>query len=1804
MSENVTESDAGASAALASSGAARRIAVRLLIGAGGSGNLGGKLNGSGGSGNLAALSGATAATSGVTSVANSRRGERSIVSENPVAGGGSPDSLAGWVSSPKDPRRRLPQKSVSESSERGASSGKTGKKGQASAWEKCDDLMVDWLGSVAECGSSDEAGGPTGDVAQVAAPRRGAQSGQQEGRGGGRGALGAQDERDRQRERSGVDRRDFLPARERETIPRIRSDEIAPRHLSRTSSCIDHSRPVTAQREKPRSSFEGEREREREGERDERGRVKGGARRGGSGAAHGKGESGGLSRTSSCMSVGGDEVRRLENEIAVLRRQLVTVGQAKSAFGNLGSTGGSGQARAYQHSGPEAEARSPEWQSIAMEVVELRAQLGELTDVNGRLTELLERRTQELVATKEELKTAKEERDALAKEMEALLESLSASPPADVANTGMSASQQQQQQQRVQQAEDQARQLQLLLETAMAERDMAVRLAAATGRLPAGLVPSTSVGSIGRSSSEEPSPRLRFTPLDVRFRTSLTNSPSCLSPAARPSAYAPSPFRSHSESSSGNRVDTIAKSWLGADPAGQPRHGMLRSSSRGLVTSAIPSMDPGSPSANTGWRGAANGEVHMGKGHLRRTSTAGGAIEARRVSESRSPISMSRPGSADIGALQEGVEHAVGGKAAEKGVKKGGLKAASARSRVLATRSRFVVAVPPRAAEDSPRPSRFRASYHPLAPAAPGSAEFAVPPATLAAGAGGASATAASAARACPSAAAFSAIAASARFSTATRAHSAASSPDDASSSAAGAPVASSAPPTSAPSPGASAAPRTPPAVVPISTVLVANRGEIACRVMRTLKRLAIRSVAVYSDADRDALHVRSADVAFRVGPAAARESYLRGDAILDIAERCGAQAIHPGYGFLSENADFAAACKQRGVEFIGPPPSAIRAMGDKSAAKELMTSAGVPVVPGYHGEDQSERFLQEEAARIGYPILIKATQGGGGKGMRIVHRPEEFLPSLASAAREAAASFGNGRVLLERYIQRPRHIEVQVFADKHGNVVHLFERDCSVQRRHQKIIEEAPAPGISEEFRQKICSAAVDAAKAVGYEGAGTVEFIIDCDTNEFFFMEMNARLQVEHPVTEMVTGQDLVEWQVRVARGEPLPLAQKDLKLTGHAFEARVYAENVPRGFLPAAGPLLHLRTPEPSACVRVETGVQEGDDVSTFYDPMIAKLVVSAANRSAALQLLRQCLGRYEVAGVPTNLALLQAVACHAGFERADVDTHFVQRHHDELMTSPVMSAAGRGMGSAETAAAAGGGGVAVEKRLECGALPLGGVEGAAVAAMVCQCVVERWREQGGGGLLSSPSSPASPPSPWSSASGFRPNYFYSRPFALSPCLGGGGGAEEEGDEGDEGEEAEEGEGGVEGRGQEGAVEGWVRYETDGGFTVGLEDGRHVAASAPTPESKSLYIVRLRTALPLAAYRGGIASFPGWTDDDDDNAAGAAALRATAATVAHEAATLGGSIPRRARLSMENPQLKAYAQLLEAQQAQVASDVGVTSEHIVYMHASNGFAAALSKQQVWRLERHPAVAAVTRSRRVTPLTIDSPTFLGMRAPGSLWPANGGQASAGKGMVVGVVDTGIWPEHPSFSDAGFPSSKPAGWSGKCDNTSEFKCNNKLIGGRIFYKGFKKEFGDPDLSSDWLSPRDSDGHGTWCASAAAGNKDIPMAGGKASGMAPAARLAMYKVLWHSDGSLTGTWADIEAAVNQAVADGVDVISISLGGLNNKETYFDHIPYLNANLAGVLVSYAAGNEGSPGYWDPGYFRTIDNFSPFYLTVGA
>ncbi|KAJ0982478.1 hypothetical protein J5N97_010733 [Dioscorea zingiberensis] len=419
-----------------------------------------------------------------------------------------------------------------------------------------------------------------------------------------------------------------------------------------------------------------------------------------------------------------------------------------------------------------------------------------------------------------------------------------------------------------------------------------------------------------------------------------------------------------------------------------------------------------------------------------------------------------------------------------------------------------------------------------------------------------------------------------------------------------------------------------------IEKILVANRGEIACRIMRTARRLGIRTVGVYSDADRESLHVRSADEAVRIGPPPARESYLKASAIIEAALRTGAQAIHPGYGFLSESADFAQLCQNEGLTFIGPPASAIRDMGDKSASKRIMNAAGVPLVPGYHGDEQGIDYLKEEAEKIGYPILIKPTHGGGGKGMRIVQGPDEFVESLLGAQREAAASFGKSTILLEKYITQPRHIEVQVFGDKHGNVIHLYERDCSLQRRHQKIIEEAPAPNVVKEFWSHLGEAAVSAAKAVGYHNAGTVEFIMDTTSGKFYFMEMNTRLQVEHPVTEMIVGQDLVEWQIRVANGEPLPLTQAEIPLKGHAFEARIYAENVPRGFLPAAGTLHHYHPVSVSPTVRVETGVAEGDTVSMHYDPMIAKLVVWGKDRNAALVKLKNCLLNFQVAGLPTT------------------------------------------------------------------------------------------------------------------------------------------------------------------------------------------------------------------------------------------------------------------------------------------------------------------------------------------------------------------------------------------------------------------------------------------------------------------------------------------------------------------------------------------------------------------------------------------
>ena len=449
--------------------------------------------------------------------------------------------------------------------------------------------------------------------------------------------------------------------------------------------------------------------------------------------------------------------------------------------------------------------------------------------------------------------------------------------------------------------------------------------------------------------------------------------------------------------------------------------------------------------------------------------------------------------------------------------------------------------------------------------------------------------------------------------------------------------------------------------------ILIANRGEIACRVAGTCRRLGIRTVAVYSEADAEALQVSLCDEAWLLGPAPARDSYLRGDRILDVARRSGAQAIHPGYGFLSENAAFARACQEAGVVFIGPPASAIEAMGSKSAAKAIMGEAGVPLVPGYHGDDQSPETLAAAAEEAGYPVLIKASAGGGGKGMRRVNRPGDFAAELAAARREAAAAFGDERMLIEKYLLQPRHIEVQVFADRHGDAVYLFERDCSVQRRHQKIIEEAPAPGMTAERRREMGEAAVRAAQAIGYQGAGTVEFIADRD-GRFYFMEMNTRLQVEHPVTEMITGQDLVEWQLRVAAGTPLPLTQGELALRGHAFEARIYAEDPAHGFLPATGRIDHMRTPAEGPHVRIDTGVRQGDEVSVHYDPMIAKLVVWDDARDTALRRLRTALEDFQVVGPTTNIGFLASVAAHQAFQAGGVDTGFIDTHHDSLFPEP--------------------------------------------------------------------------------------------------------------------------------------------------------------------------------------------------------------------------------------------------------------------------------------------------------------------------------------------------------------------------------------------------------------------------------------------------------------------------------------------------------------------------------------------------------
>ena len=466
--------------------------------------------------------------------------------------------------------------------------------------------------------------------------------------------------------------------------------------------------------------------------------------------------------------------------------------------------------------------------------------------------------------------------------------------------------------------------------------------------------------------------------------------------------------------------------------------------------------------------------------------------------------------------------------------------------------------------------------------------------------------------------------------------------------------------------------------------ILIANRGEIACRVAATARRMGIKTVAVYSQADVNAKHVAVCDEAVLIGPAAAKDSYLRGDKIIAVALEMGAQAIHPGYGFLSENSEFADACAQHGLVFIGPPASAIRAMGSKSAAKTLMDQANVPLVPGYHGERQEATFLQTEADRIGYPVLLKASAGGGGKGMRVVEQSADFPAALASCKREAQSSFGDDKVLVEKYLERPRHIEIQVFADQHGHCVYLFERDCSVQRRHQKVLEEAPAPGMSDERRAAMGQAAVAAAVAVAYVGAGTVEFIANQD-GSFYFMEMNTRLQVEHPVTEMITGLDLVEWQLRVAAGEPLPKTQEQLSIRGHALEARIYAENPEKGFLPAIGELLHLRTPDAvefelglgglgggggggggggDAVVRIDSGVREGDAISPFYDPMIAKLIVWGADRAAALAGMAQALAAYQVVGLASNISFLQRLIASPAFAQADLDTGLIERNRAVL------------------------------------------------------------------------------------------------------------------------------------------------------------------------------------------------------------------------------------------------------------------------------------------------------------------------------------------------------------------------------------------------------------------------------------------------------------------------------------------------------------------------------------------------------------
>ena len=458
------------------------------------------------------------------------------------------------------------------------------------------------------------------------------------------------------------------------------------------------------------------------------------------------------------------------------------------------------------------------------------------------------------------------------------------------------------------------------------------------------------------------------------------------------------------------------------------------------------------------------------------------------------------------------------------------------------------------------------------------------------------------------------------------------------------------------------------------SKILIANRGEIACRVAATAKRMGIRTVAVYSDADREAKHVAVCDEAVYLGGSAPKDSYLKGDAIIAIALNTGAQAIHPGYGFLSENADFAQACQDAGLVFIGPSADAIRAMGGKSESKRLMEAAGVPLIPGYHGENQDALFLQQQADSIGYPVLIKASAGGGGKGMRIVEQSSEFIDLLESCRREAITSFGNDQVLVEKYALKPRHIEIQVFGDTHGNYVHLFERDCSVQRRHQKVLEEAPAPGVDAAMREAMGTAAIEAARAVSYFGAGTVEFIVEqCEGSmNFYFMEMNTRLQVEHPVSEAISGVDLVEWQLLVAAGLPLPKKQEDLAINGHAIEARICAENPDNGFLPATGTLFTYQKPEhstfvinkDSADVRIDDGIREGDVISPFYDSMIAKLIVHAPTREQALAKLDRVLAQTRIVGLPNNVAFLRYIINTESFSQANLDTALIEREREQL------------------------------------------------------------------------------------------------------------------------------------------------------------------------------------------------------------------------------------------------------------------------------------------------------------------------------------------------------------------------------------------------------------------------------------------------------------------------------------------------------------------------------------------------------------